>query len=66
MLESVRGWSAMAIYWKYDWVLPPHRYEGLETLLTSIAENVIAPAEAKVNALQERRRLIEAELMKPR
>jgi hypothetical protein len=35
-------------------------------LLTSIAENVIAPAEAKVNALQERRRLIEAELMKPR
>jgi uncharacterized protein YjbI with pentapeptide repeats len=53
-------------YWKYDWVLPPYRYEGLERLLTTIAENVIAPAEAKVNALQERRRLIETELMKPR
>jgi uncharacterized protein YjbI with pentapeptide repeats len=61
-----RPYAMFKDYWKYDWVLPPHRYEGLETLLTSIAENVIAPAEAKVNALQERRRLIEAELMKPR
>jgi len=52
-------------YWKYDWVLPPHRYEGLDTLLTSIAENVIAPAEGKVKALEQRRRMIEAELTKP-
>jgi hypothetical protein len=53
-------------YWKYDWVLPVHRYEGLEELLAVLAERVIAPAEAKVNALQERRRMIEAELIKPR
>jgi uncharacterized protein YjbI with pentapeptide repeats len=67
LLEGAsRPYAMFKDYWKYDWVLPPHRYEGLETLLTSIAENVIAPAEAKVNALQERRRLIEAELMKPR
>jgi uncharacterized protein YjbI with pentapeptide repeats len=67
LLEGAsRPYAMFKDYWKYDWVLPPHRYEGLETLLKSIAENVIAPAEAKVNALQERRRLIEAELMKPR
>jgi hypothetical protein len=67
LLEGAsRPYAMFKDYWKYDWVLPPHRYEGLATLLASIAENVIAPAEAKVNALQERRRLIEVELMKPR
>jgi hypothetical protein len=24
-------------YWKYDWVLPVYRYEGLEALLTALA-----------------------------
>jgi hypothetical protein len=52
-------------YCKYDWVLPAYRYEGLELLLATLAENVIGPAEAKVKALQERRRMIEAELTKP-
>ena len=51
-------------YWKYDWVLPPYQYEGLERLLATLAERVIAPAEAKVKALEERRRMIEAELTK--
>jgi hypothetical protein len=51
-------------YWKYDWVLPVYRYEGLETLLATLAENVIAPSEGKVKALEDRRRLIEAELIK--
>jgi hypothetical protein len=46
-------------------VLPVYRYEGLEPLLATLAENVIAPAEAKVKALEERRRMIEAELTKP-
>jgi uncharacterized protein YjbI with pentapeptide repeats len=50
---------------KYDWVLPVYRYEGLEPLLATLAEKVIAPAEGKVNALAERRRMIEAELTKP-
>jgi hypothetical protein len=53
-------------YWKYDWVLPPHRYEGLKPLLLTLVEKVIAPAEAKVTALEERRRAIEAELTTPR
>ena len=47
-------------------VLPVYRYEGLEELLAALAERVIAPAEAKVKALKERRRIIEAELIKPR
>ena len=35
-------------------------------MLATLAEKVIAPAEEKVKALQERRRMIEAELTKPR
>jgi hypothetical protein len=67
LLEGAsRPYAMFKDYWKYDWVLPPHRYEGLDTLLTSIAENVIAPAEGKVKALEQRRRMIEAELTKPR
>ena len=49
---------------KYDWMLPPYRYESLDELLATLAEEVIAPAEAKVKALEEKRRLIEAELTK--
>jgi len=66
LLEGAsRPYAMFKDYWKYDWVLPPHRYEGLDALLTSIVENVIAPAEGKVKALEERRRMIEAELTKP-
>jgi hypothetical protein len=64
--DSSRPYAMFKDYWKYDWVLPVYRYEGLEQLLAEIAENVIAPAEGKVKALQERRRMIEAELTKPR
>jgi hypothetical protein len=49
-------------YWKYDWVLPIYWYEGLEPLLATLAENVIAPAEARAKALEERRRKFEAQL----
>jgi hypothetical protein len=63
---SSRPYAMFKDYWKYDWVLPVYRYEGLEPLLAMLAENVIAPAEGKVKALEERRRMIEAELTKPR
>jgi uncharacterized protein YjbI with pentapeptide repeats len=62
---SSRPYAMFKDYWKYDWVLPVYRYEGLEPLLATLAEKVIAPAEGKVKALQERRRVIEAELTKP-
>jgi len=62
---SSRPYAMFKDYWKYDWVLPVYRYEGLEPLLATLAEKVIAPAEGKVKALEERRRMIEAELTKP-
>ncbi len=61
-----RPYAMFKDYWKYDWVLPVYRYEGLEPLLAALADKVIVPAEGKVKALQERRRVIEAELTKPR
>jgi hypothetical protein len=61
---SSRPYAMFKDYWKYDWVLPPYRYERPEPLLATLAERVIAPAEAKVRALEERRRMIEAELTK--
>ena len=67
LLEGLsRPYSMFKDYWKYDWVLPPHRYEGLNLLLATLAEKVIAPAEEKVKALEERRRAIEEELTAPR
>jgi hypothetical protein len=66
LLEGAsRPFAMFKDYWKYDWVLPVYRYEGLEPLLATLAEKVIAPAEGKVKALEERRRMIEAELTKP-
>jgi hypothetical protein len=62
---SSRPYAMFKDYWKYEWVLPVYRYQGLEPLLTTLAEKVIAPAEGKVKALAERRRRIEAELTKP-
>ena len=49
----------------YHWVLPVYEYNRPDQLLATLAEKVIAPAEGKVKALQERRRVIEAELIKP-
>jgi uncharacterized protein YjbI with pentapeptide repeats len=66
LLEGTsRPYAMFRDYWKYDWVLPVYRYEGLGPLLATLAEKVIAPAEGKVKALEERRRMIEAELTKP-
>jgi hypothetical protein len=62
---SSRPYAMFKDYWKYEWVLPVYRYDGLEPLLATLAEKVIAPAEAKAKALAERRREFEAELTKP-
>ena len=62
---SSQPYAMFKDYWKYDWVLPVYRYEGLEQLLGALAEEVIAPAEGKVKALEERRRMIEAKLTEP-
>jgi tetratricopeptide (TPR) repeat protein/nucleoside 2-deoxyribosyltransferase len=66
LLEGAsRPYAMFKDYSKYDWVLPVYRYDGLEPLLATLAEKVIAPAEGKVKDLEERQRKIEAELTKP-
>jgi hypothetical protein len=66
LLEGERPYAMFKDYWKYEWVLPVHRYDGLNSLLATLTDKVIAPAEAKTNELAEKRRLFEAELTKPR
>jgi hypothetical protein len=65
VLEGDRPYAMFKDYWKYDWVLAVHRYEGLPSLLATLAEKVIAPAETKMNDLAEKRRRFEAELIRP-
>jgi uncharacterized protein YjbI with pentapeptide repeats len=62
--SSSRPYAMFKDYWKYEWVLPVYQYEGAKPLLATLAKKVIAPAEAKVKALEERRRMIDAELTK--
>jgi uncharacterized protein YjbI with pentapeptide repeats len=50
----------------FHWVLPVCPYKEVESLLAMLGENVIAPAEAKAKALEERRRRAEAELSQSR
>jgi hypothetical protein len=67
LLEGLaKPYAMFKDYWKYDWVLAPYHYEGLQLLLATLVEKVIGPAEAKVKALEERRRAIEAKLTAPR
>jgi Pentapeptide repeats (8 copies) len=66
LLEGERPYAMFKDYWKYDWVLPVHRYESLTSLLGTLAEKVIEPAESKMNELADKRRRFEAELMQPR
>ena len=66
LLGEERPYSMFKDYWKYDWVLPAHRYDGLDSLLATLADKVIAPAEQKMNDLTDKRQRFEAELVKPR
>ena len=65
----VEGSSLYSMFKDFDpedfhWVLPVYRYKEPKQLLATLPESVIAPAERKVKALEERRRAIEAELTK--
>ena len=44
---SSQPYAMFKDYWKYDWALPVYRYEGIEPLLATLAEKVIAPAEGR-------------------
>jgi hypothetical protein len=65
LLEGERPYAMFKDYWKYDWVLAVHRYDGLPSLLGTLAEKVIEPAESKMNELADKRRRFEAELIQP-
>ena len=49
----------------FPWLLTIFEYDHREHLLANLEKSIIAPAEATVKALQERRRMFEAELTKP-
>jgi hypothetical protein len=66
LLEGDRPYAMFKDYWKYDWVLPVHRYDGLDALVVTLADKVIAPAESKMDELADKRRRFEAELIQPR
>jgi hypothetical protein len=51
LLEGLaKPYAMFKDYWKYEWVLPPYRYEGLQLLRATLVEKVIDPAEAKVKS----------------
>lgn len=52
---SHRPYSMFKDYWKYDWILDPHRYTSVDALLSSLEDAVIAPAEKKGTELRRRR-----------
>ena len=55
LLEGfARPYAMFKDYWKYEWMLPPCRYEGLQLLLATLEDKVIDPAEAKVKALEKK------------
>jgi hypothetical protein len=53
LLGSQREYSMSEHFKKYPWVLPIQRYDDLSSLLASIEEEIIAPAEAKALALRK-------------
>jgi len=41
---------------RYSWVLPVYRYKDHESLLASLQEKVITPAEQRVQMLEKKKR----------
>ena len=50
-----RPFAMFADSWKYDWILPVHRYDGPEALVQSLEKAVIEPSEHKAAELSRRR-----------
>jgi hypothetical protein len=55
ILEGEHPYSMFGDFAIYDWVLKLHRYNGIEGLLASLEEMVIAPAEAMRKLMVERK-----------
>ena len=52
LLEGDRPYAMFPDYWKYDWVLPVCRYDGLDALVGMLADKVIAPRGRLVRAMR--------------
>jgi uncharacterized protein YjbI with pentapeptide repeats len=59
ILSSEYEYGMFEDFLNYPWVLAPYRYDTLESLLASLQENVIAPAAAKAEEAERRRKTIE-------
>jgi hypothetical protein len=62
ILSSEYEYSMFQDFLDYPWVLAPYRYDSPENLLASLEERVIAPAAAKAEETEERRKAIEREM----
>ena len=56
LLSSQYEYAMFKDFRDYPWVLKPYPYNDLETLLSSLAEKVIGPAEDKAKEIVERRK----------
>lgn len=52
---SAREYGMFEHFKQYPWVLEPYRYEDLDDLLSNLAEQIVAPAEAKAKEIGNRR-----------
>jgi hypothetical protein len=55
ILDGQRPFAMFNDLLDYPWVLPPYKYQSAKALLANL-DDVIAPAEAKVKELVERRK----------
>src|SRR5205814_6179205 len=53
ILESQREYGMFEHFTRFPWVLPAYRYTDEASLILSLQENVIAPAEQKVKELEK-------------
>lgn len=64
--SSQHAFSMFADSWKYDWILPVHDYESEESLLSTLEQDVIAPAETKRGELAARKDIGDGRRRSPR
>jgi hypothetical protein len=62
ILESQYEYAMFKDFAAFLSVLPPYRYAGIEQLLASLGERVIAPAIRRAEDIAERRREFERQL----
>jgi hypothetical protein len=62
LLRDTDATVVLADFMAYPWFLPLHQYEELDDLLVSLADKVIAPAEAYAERIAVRRAQMEQDL----